>query len=222
MKYIVSSNDFPNHPNPKETEIAFVLVKYDTLISYNFYGQRLGRLKKIDEEYMRVYYSRKEIILIDSSNEIYRFRYDFRKLPKKLGYFETHYLNSDKYKRSIHFYDKLFFRQNEEQIFNHFDYLISNWEHLIQLDLTSKYNQENFLDIFAIIEINRFELTSNRLILRFYNRILKEMKYEIETGQKNLTFPTVGDILYNELNQVTMFKMINVIEDQFRKNKLTS
>jgi hypothetical protein len=200
MKYIVSSTDFPNHPNPKETEIAFVLVKYDTLISYNFYSQRLGRLKKFDEEYMRVYYSRKEIVLIDSSNEIHRFRYDFRKLPKKLGYFETHYSNSESHKRPTYFYDNYFFRQNEELIFIYFDYLVAHWNDLAQLDLTSKYNQENFLDVFAIIEINRFELTSNRLILRFYNRILKEMKYEIETGQKNLTFPTVSDILNNEFN----------------------
>jgi hypothetical protein len=211
MKYIVSSTDFPNHPNPKETEIAFSLQKYDTLISYNRNGQRLGRLKIFNHENVRTYYSRKEIVLVDSSNEIHRFRYDFRKLPKKLGYFETYFLNSDKYKRAVHFYDKHFFRQNEERIFNHFDYLISNWEHLIQLDLTSKYNQENFLDIFAIIEINRFELSSNRLIMRFYNRLCKEMKYEIESGQKNLTFPTVGDFLLNELNQVTMFKTTNLL-----------
>lgn len=219
MKYIVSSNDFPNHPNPIETEIAFVLIKYDTLISYNIYGQRLGRLKIFNDEYFRVYYSSKDIVLIDNSNDFYRFRYDFRKLSKKKGHDEVYYLNSDKYKMATHFYDKLFFRQNEEQILNHFDYLISNWEYLTQQDLSAKYNQENFLDIFAILEINRFQLTSNKLILRFYNRICKEMKYEIETGQRNLTFPTVGDIVYNELNQVTMFKTINVIEDELLKLK---
>ncbi len=212
MKYIVSSTDFPNHPNPKETEIAFVLVKHDTLISYNFYGQRLGRFKFFDEEQIHVYYSRKEIVLVDSSNDIHRFRHDFRKLPKKSGYFEIHYSNSESHKRPTYFYDNYFFRQNEELIFNHFDYLVAHWNDLAQLDLTSKYNQENFLDIFAIIEINRFELTSNRLILRFYNRLCKEMKYEIESGQKNLTFPTVGDFLYNELNQISMFKVSNFIE----------
>jgi hypothetical protein len=75
--------------------------------------------------------------------------------------------------------------------------------------LTSKYNQENFLDIFAIIEINRFELTSNRLVLRFYERLCKEMKYEIESGVKNKTFLSVGDFLYNELNQISLFQQLN-------------
>ena len=211
MKYIVSSNDFPNHPNPIETEIAFLLQKYDTLISYNRNGQRLGRLKIFNHENVRTYYSRKEIVLVDSSNDIHRFRYDFRKLPKKSGYFEIHYSNSESHKRPTYFYDNYFFRQNEELIFNHFDYLVAHWNDLAQLDLTSKYNQENFLDIFAIIEINRFELSSNRLILRFYNRLCKEMKYEIESGQKNSTFPTVSDILYNELNHVTMFRTTNLL-----------
>lgn len=209
MKYVISSTDFPNHPQPQETYIALVLIKHDTLISFNQYGQRLGRLKLFDFEHFRVYYNKKEIVLINGLHEIQRFRFDFRKLPKNSGYFEVHYSSDETYQIATTFYDKLFFRRNEQIIFDHFDFLTAHGNSLLQLDLISKYNEENFLDIFAIIEINRFELTSNRLILRFYNRLCKEMKYEIESGEKNKTFMSVGDFLYNELNQVTMFKQLN-------------
>lgn len=209
MKYLVSSTDFPNHPQPQETYIALVLIKHDTLISFNQYGQRLGRLKIFDFEYFCVYYNQKEIVLINGLHEIQRFRFDFRMLPKKSGYFEVHYSSDETYQIATTFYDKLFFRQNEQIIFDHFDFLVTHWNSLLQLDLTSKYNQENFIDIFAIIEINRFELTSNRLILRFYERLCKEMKYEIESGVKNKTFLSVSDFLYNELNQITLFQNLN-------------
>lgn len=209
MKYLVSSTNFPNHPQPQETYIALVLIKHDTLISFNQYGQRLGRLKIFDFEYFRVYYNQKEIVLINGLHEIQRFRFDFRMLPKKSGYFEVHYSSDETYQIATTFYDKLFFRRNEQIIFDHFDFLTAHWNSLLQLDLISKYNEENFLDIFAIIEINRFELTSNRLILRFYDRLCMEMKYEIESGVKNKTFISVGDFLYNELNHVTMFKQLN-------------
>lgn len=209
MKYLVSSSDFPNHPQPLDTEIAFVLIKQDTLLSFNSFGQRLGRLKIFDFEYIRVYFNQKEIILINGLNEIQRFRFDFRMLPKKSGYFEVHYSTDETYQIATNFWDKIFFRQNEQIIFDHYDFLVAHWNSLLQLDLTSKYNQENFLDIFAIIEINRFELTSNRLILRFYERLCKEMKYEIESGLKNKTFLSVGDFLYNELNQITLFQNLN-------------
>jgi hypothetical protein len=209
MKYLVSSSDFPNHPQPLDTHIAMVIIKHDTLISFNQYGQRLGRLKLFEFDHFRVYFNQKEIVLINGLNEIQRFRFDFRILPKKSGYYEVHYSNSETHRLATTFYDKIFFRQYEQIIFDHFDFLTANWNSLLQLDLTSKYNQENFLDIFAIIEINRFELTSNRLILRFYERLCKEMKYEIESGVKNKTFLSVGDFLYNELNQISLFQQLN-------------
>lgn len=203
MKYIISSIDFPNHPNPVDTDIAFILSNNETHISYNSRGQRLGRIRIFDQECIRVYYSKSEIIVFDDEKYCFRFRYDFKSLPKETAYFEIHFMESETHKRSQNFYDDTFFRKHEEIIFKHFDFLIEHWSQLILLDLTSKYNQENFLDIFAVIQSQRLNLTSNRLIIQFYNRLCIEMKSELISGERCTRFLTAGDIVYDELKKVS-------------------
>ena len=198
----------PNHPSPKSTCIAFVLVYEDYTISYNEFGQRLGCYPAEQNREQKFYctFFTKDRVIISLKSEKTLFLHHNMSEDRIIDENRTDlYFESPIYQHASFDASHVLYFHFAPYMKPYFD-LIQGMEPLLaECELKEKYHHEFFLELYAVFKVLGLTCWKPILVERIMNRVQEEMISDLHHYLSKSTFETVNDIIYDELIGMPIF-----------------
>jgi len=206
----------PNHPQPKCTKIAFVMVYEDCTISYNQFGQRLGRYaaeEGREQKFYCTFFTDNRVIIFLKGDTALLLHHDMKE-DRVINENRTDlYHENSAFKHAeydaghiLHFHFSPFMKP-------YFD-LIQGLEGLLaERKLKEKYHHELFLDLYAIFKLHGFTYWKPSLVERIMNRMKTEMISDLHHFPASPKFATINDSVWDELSSLPIAKAVQTLKD---------
>lgn len=205
-----------NHPNPIDTQIAFVFVYENKTISYNQFGQRLGCYlaeEGREQEFYCTFYTNDRVIITLKENRTLFLFHDMTEDSivhenRTDEYWEDSTLNHADYDARhilyFHFRDYI----------PSYSQLINGLQPLLQeANLVEKYHHEFFLDFYALLKVLHFSSWRSSLIDTVMERIKKEIISDLYHFPAQSNYQTTNDILWDELTKIPIIRALNMLKE---------
>lgn len=206
----------PNHPQPKCTKIAFVMVYEECTISFNQFGQRLGRYEAEEgreQKFYCTFFTEDRVIVSLEGDTTLLLHYDMtedRVMYENRTdlFFEDSAFKTAEYDAGhiLHFHFLSFMKP-------YFQLIQGLEELLVERKLKEKYHHELFLDLYAIFKLHGFTYWKANLVERIMNRLKKEMISDLYRFPERPAFNTINDIIWDELSTLPIVRASNQIKD---------
>jgi len=206
----------PNHPNPIDQSIAFILVYENVTISFNSFGQRLGSYYEEEGReqslYCTFYTSDRVIITLKNNRTLVLFPDMSEECILEEANTELYWENP-LYKNAEYDAGHIIYYHFRDFIPRYMRLIDGVQELLHDAHLSQKYHYEVFLELYAIFKILGLTSCRRSLMEGLFDRIKTEMKLDLYLFPERSEFPTINDVFWNELNQLPIFQSLKKITD---------
>lgn len=206
----------PNHPSPKSTKIAFVLVYENYTISYNEFGQRLGCYaaeQDREQKFYCTFFTKDRVIISLKGEKTLFLHHDMS---------EDHII--DENRTDLYFEGPIYQHANFDAshvLYFHFAPYMKPYFDLLQgmeplladCQLKEKYHHHFFLELYAIFKVVGLTCWKPVLVDRIMNRVQEEMISDLHNYLSKSTFETMNDIIYDELIGMPIFGGVQKLKD---------
>jgi hypothetical protein len=206
----------PNHPQPKCTKIAFVMVYEEYTISFNQFGQRLGRYEAEEgreQQFYCTFFTEDRVIVSLKGDTTLLLHYDMtedRVINENRTdlFFEDSAFKHAEYDAGhiLHFHFLPFMKP-------YFQFIQGLEELLAERKLKEKYHHELFLDLYAIFKLHGFTYWKANLVERIMNRMKTEMISDLYHFPANPEFATINDSIWDELSSLPITNAVQKLKD---------